>query len=98
MGDHAGGASRSQYHGRLELTWTNKDQALLWSEDGAYRWVPRYISPLEGVVVEPRAAVRRPRVEMGWHRAGRCAFGGEGVTHGSRAALLPPLGNRRLVW
>lgn len=40
MGDHGGGASGSQYHGRLELTWTNKDQALLWSEDGSYRWVP----------------------------------------------------------
>jgi len=30
-----------QYRGRLELTWTNKDQALLWSEDGAYQWVPQ---------------------------------------------------------
>ena len=40
MGDHGGGASGSQYRGRLELTWTNKDQALLWSEDGSYRWVP----------------------------------------------------------
>ena len=40
MGDHGGEASGSQYHGRLELTWTNKDQALLWSEDGSYRWVP----------------------------------------------------------
>jgi adenine-specific DNA-methyltransferase len=40
MGDHGGGASGSQYHGRLELTWTNKDKALLWSEDGTYRWVP----------------------------------------------------------
>ena len=40
MGDHSRGTSGSQYHGRLELTWTNKDQALLWSEDGAYRWVP----------------------------------------------------------
>ncbi|WP_338182478.1 site-specific DNA-methyltransferase [Candidatus Dormiibacter inghamiae] len=29
-----------EHRGRLELTWTNKDQALLWSEDGAYRWVP----------------------------------------------------------
>lgn len=40
MGDDGGGASGSQYHGRLELTWTNKDQALLWSEDGSHRWVP----------------------------------------------------------
>jgi adenine-specific DNA-methyltransferase len=40
MGDHNRGVSGSQYHGRLELTWTNKDQALLWSEDGKYRWVP----------------------------------------------------------
>ena len=29
------------YHGRLELTWTNKDQALLWDEGDSYRWVPR---------------------------------------------------------
>jgi adenine-specific DNA-methyltransferase len=29
------------FHGRLELTWTNKDQALLWGEDGSYRWVPQ---------------------------------------------------------
>lgn len=32
--------SRPRYQGRLELTWTNKDQALLWSEDGSYRWLP----------------------------------------------------------
>lgn len=30
----------AMHHGRLELTWTNKDQALLWSDDGSYRWVP----------------------------------------------------------
>lgn len=30
----------ARYQGRLELTWTNKDQALLWSEDGSYRWLP----------------------------------------------------------
>ncbi|PZR70509.1 MAG: site-specific DNA-methyltransferase [Candidatus Dormiibacter spiritus] len=30
----------SVHHGRLELTWTNKDQALLWGEDGSYRWLP----------------------------------------------------------
>ncbi|MHB8510446.1 MAG: site-specific DNA-methyltransferase [Candidatus Dormibacteria bacterium] len=29
------------FHGRLELTWTNKDEALLWGEDGSYRWVPQ---------------------------------------------------------
>jgi len=28
------------YHGRLELTWTNKDQSLLAHEDGSYEWVP----------------------------------------------------------
>jgi adenine-specific DNA-methyltransferase len=28
------------YTGRLELTWTNKDQRLLASEDGSYEWVP----------------------------------------------------------
>ncbi len=27
--------------GRLELTWTNKDRALLSLEDGGYKWVPR---------------------------------------------------------
>ena len=50
MGDHGGGASGSQYRGRLELTWTNKDQALLWSEDGSYRWV----SPADYRVAEVR--------------------------------------------
>jgi adenine-specific DNA-methyltransferase len=50
MGDHGGGASGSQYHGRLELTWTNKDQALLWSEDGSYGWV----SPADYRVAEVR--------------------------------------------
>ncbi|MFN8204490.1 MAG: site-specific DNA-methyltransferase [Solirubrobacteraceae bacterium] len=28
------------YHGRLELTWTNKDLCLLAHEDGSYEWVP----------------------------------------------------------
>ncbi len=28
------------YHGRLELTWTNKDMRLLAQEDGSYQWVP----------------------------------------------------------
>lgn len=28
------------YHGRLELTWTNKDLRLLAHEDGRYEWVP----------------------------------------------------------
>lgn len=28
------------YTGRLELTWTNKDQRLLASKDGSYEWVP----------------------------------------------------------
>lgn len=31
---------RPRYQGRLELTWTNKDHALLWTEDGSYRWLP----------------------------------------------------------
>lgn len=29
-----------EYHGRLELTWTNKDLRLLAHEDGSYEWVP----------------------------------------------------------
>jgi adenine-specific DNA-methyltransferase len=33
-------AVRERYHGRLELTWTNKDLALLAHEDGSYAWVP----------------------------------------------------------
>lgn len=34
-------AARSQrYSGRLELTWTNKDQTLISREDGSYEWVP----------------------------------------------------------
>lgn len=30
----------SQYSGRLELAWTNKDLCLLAHENGAYEWVP----------------------------------------------------------
>jgi len=30
---------RPRYKGRLELTWTNKDQCLLAHEDGSYEWV-----------------------------------------------------------
>src|SRR4051794_13755413 len=29
-----------RYEGRVELTWTNKDQCLLAQEDGSYEWVP----------------------------------------------------------
>jgi adenine-specific DNA-methyltransferase len=29
-----------RYEGRLELTWTNKDQRLLGRSDGSYEWVP----------------------------------------------------------
>ena len=32
--------SEQIYSGRLELTWTNKDQRLLAAEDGSYQWVP----------------------------------------------------------
>lgn len=28
------------YHGRLELTWTNKDLCLLAHDDGSYEWLP----------------------------------------------------------
>lgn len=38
------------YHGRLELTWTNKDQRLLAREDGSYEWV----SPADYRVAEVR--------------------------------------------
>lgn len=34
------GGSQQDYSGRLELTWTNKDQRLLAAEDGSYQWVP----------------------------------------------------------
>lgn len=37
-GESNGG--RPRYRGRLELTWTNKDQRLLAHEDGTYEWVP----------------------------------------------------------
>jgi adenine-specific DNA-methyltransferase len=30
----------ARYEGRLELTWTNKDQRLLAHDDGSYEWVP----------------------------------------------------------
>lgn len=38
------------YHGRLELTWTNKDLRLLAHEDGSYEWV----SPSDYRVAEVR--------------------------------------------
>lgn len=34
------GGSEQSYSGRLELTWTNKDQRLLAHEDGSYEWAP----------------------------------------------------------
>lgn len=34
------GGSEQSYSGRLELTWTNKDQRLLAHEDGSYEWLP----------------------------------------------------------
>lgn len=36
----AGDGRQPRYRGRLELTWTNKDQRLLAHEDGSYEWVP----------------------------------------------------------
>jgi len=33
--------SRPRYEGRLGLTWTNKDRALLSRDDGSYEWVPK---------------------------------------------------------
>jgi len=33
-------APRRRYRGRLELTWTNKDECLLATKDGGYEWVP----------------------------------------------------------
>ena len=35
----ANGVGRPRYKGRLVLTWTNKDLALLAREDGGYEWV-----------------------------------------------------------
>jgi adenine-specific DNA-methyltransferase len=32
---------RNENKGRLELTWANKDRALLSREDGSYEWVPK---------------------------------------------------------
>jgi len=29
-----------KYEGRLELTWTNKDESLLAQENGDYEWLP----------------------------------------------------------
>src|SRR6266702_800248 len=40
----------TSYHGRLELTWTNKDLRLLAHEDGSYEWV----SPADYRVAEVR--------------------------------------------
>lgn len=50
MTDDRPAGTSSKHHGRLELTWTNKDQALLWAEDGSYRWV----SPADYRVAEVR--------------------------------------------
>lgn len=32
---------RNENKGRLELTWANKDRALLSREDGSYEWAPK---------------------------------------------------------
>lgn len=39
--DEAMANGKQKYRGRLELTWTNKDEALLSREDGSYEWVPK---------------------------------------------------------
>ena len=44
------GSSEQHYSGRLELTWTNKDQRLLAHEDGSYEW----LSPSDYRVAEVR--------------------------------------------
>lgn len=38
--EEEGTVGRPKHEGRLELTWTNKDQSLLAEEDGRYEWVP----------------------------------------------------------
>ncbi len=40
----------ARYEGRLELTWTNKDQCLLAHDDGSYEW----LSPSDYRVAEVR--------------------------------------------
>src|SRR4051794_2141007 len=37
---HVDDGVTARYSGRLELTWTNKDKALLSDEAGNYEWVP----------------------------------------------------------
>lgn len=39
--DEMAATDKPRYKGRLELTWTNKDEALLSREDGSYEWVPK---------------------------------------------------------
>src|SRR4051794_1128679 len=40
-GNGNGRKAKDAPSGKLELTWTNKDQALLAHEDGSYEWVPK---------------------------------------------------------
>jgi adenine-specific DNA-methyltransferase len=44
------GGTEHSYSGRLELTWTNKDQRLLAHEDGSYEW----LSPTDYRIAEVR--------------------------------------------
>lgn len=40
-GSTVGDMAMTENKGRLELTWSNKDRALLSREDGSYEWVPK---------------------------------------------------------
>jgi len=39
--DEMAATDKPRHKGRLELTWTNKDEALLSRDDGSYEWVPK---------------------------------------------------------
>ena len=55
-----------RYEGRLELTWTNKDECLLAHDDGSYEWLP----PSDYRVAEIRLLDDVQTVgEVGKHRA-----------------------------
>ena len=59
-----------RYKGRLELTWTNKDQRLLAAEDGSYQWLPAADYRVAEVrLLDTAAIVGETRVESSRTRA-----------------------------
>lgn len=82
------------YEGRLELTWTNKDQRLLAHEDGSYEW----LSPADYRVAEVRLLYEVATVgSIGGRRAAdNLLIRGDALNALTSLARLPEFGARYL--